>query len=247
MFNWFDLMRQAQTQAGFEALAQQFHLSGDQQQKAMAALMPAFAMGLQHAMTTNDPNRFLQSLMSGGYQNFWQMAGRSFSPQAQQQGRRLLDQLFGSDDASRRVAHQAADFTGIGVETMQQILPLYAGLLAGGLSQWMTAQSQAAQTFTPNAAEKPKQDASNPWMELWGGWMKTSEPEAKPAANPFQEMMTGFLQMSAPGKPQEPAPSPSPSSSWGDMMEKGREMQMQYLTSLQSILDDAWNTGSKKP
>jgi hypothetical protein len=244
MFNWFDLMRQAQTQASFETLARQFHLSGDQQQRALAALMPAFVMGLQHAMTTHDPNRFLQSLMSGGYQNFWPAAGLSFSPQAQQEGRRLLDQLFGSDEASRRVAHQAADFTGIGVETMQKILPLYAGILAGGLSQWMAAQSQAAQTITSSrAAEKPKQDAGNPWAELWTGWMKASEPEKKPTTNPFQEMMAGFLQMPAPAKPQEPAPSPS--APWGEMMEKGREMQMQYLTSLQSILDDAWG-GPKK-
>jgi hypothetical protein len=243
MFNWFDLMRQAQTQAGLEALARQFQLSGDQQQRAMAAFMPAFVMGLQHAMATHDPNRFLQSLMSGGYQNFWQMAGRSFSAQAQQEGRRLLDQLFGSDEASRRVAHQAADFAGIGVETMQQILPLYAGLLAGGLSQWMTTQSQAVQTFTSSgAAEKPKQEPANPWAELWAGWMKAPEPEKKPAANPFLDMMAGFLQMPLPEKPQEPAPS----SAWGEMMEKGREMQMQYLTSLQSTLEEAWGTRSKK-
>ena len=37
MFNWFDLVRQAQTSAGLDALAQQFHLAGDQTQKAMAA------------------------------------------------------------------------------------------------------------------------------------------------------------------------------------------------------------------
>ena len=246
MFNWFDLMRQAQTQAGLEALARQFQLSGDQQQRAMAALMPAFAMGLQHAMTANDPNRFLQSLMTSGYQQFWQMAGRSFSPQAQQEGRRLLDQIFGSDEASRRVAHQAADFAGIGVETMQQILPLYAGILAGGLSQWITAQSQAAQAFASSGGDgKPKPDEGNPWSEFWGGWMKAAEPEKKPAASPFQEMMASFLHMPAPDTSRKPEPSPS--SSWGEMMEKGREMQTQYLTSLQSILDEAWGTGSRKP
>jgi hypothetical protein len=30
------------------------------------------------------------------------------------------------------------------------------------------------------------------------------------------------------------------------MMEKGREMQMQYLTSLQSIFTDAWKGSSNK-
>ena len=244
MFNWFDLMRQAQTQAGFETLSRQFQLSGEQQQRAVAALMPAFVMGLQHAMG-QDPNRFVQSLMSGGYQQFWQMAGRSFSSQAQQEGRRLLDQLFGSDEASRRVAHQAADFAGIGVETMQQILPLYAGLLAGGLSQWMAAQSQAVQTLTPSGTdEKPRTQTGNPWAEFWTGWLKAPEPE-KPALHPLQEMMANFLQAPSPEKPQ--GPGPSPSSPWGEMMEKGHEMQMQYLASLQSILDEAWGTGAKKP
>ena len=42
MFNWFDLMRQAQTSSGFDALTRQFQLSNDQSQRAMAALMPAF-------------------------------------------------------------------------------------------------------------------------------------------------------------------------------------------------------------
>jgi len=243
MFNWFELMRQAQTQTGFETLARQFHLSGEQQQRAMAAFMPAFVMGLQHAMATQGP-LFLQSLMSGGYQNFWQNAGRAFSPQAQQEGRRLLDQLFGSDETSRRVAHQAADFAGIGVETMQQILPLFAGILAGGLSQWMAAQSHAVQSFTSPGSdtEKPKQDADNPWADWWTGWMKTQEPQKKPEANPFQEMMAGFLQKPEPEKPKERPVA----SSWDEMLEKGREMQMQYLTSLQSILEEAWGAGSKK-
>lgn len=237
MFSWFDLMKQTQAQAGFEALSRQFQLSGDQQQKALAAFMPAFLLGLQHAMLSNDPNSFLQSLMSGGYRNFWQAAERSFSPQAQEEGRRLLDQLFGSDEASRRVAHRAADFAGIGVETMQQILPLFAGVLAGSLSQWMTAHP-----FPPSPPE-PKRESFNPWAELWTGWMKAAQPETKPASgNPFQDMMEGFLQMSAPPKPQEQAPA----SSWTETMDKGREIQIQYLTSLQSILEDAWTPGPKK-
>jgi hypothetical protein len=63
MFNWFDLMRQAQTSAALDAIARQFNLSGDQPQRTMAAFMPAFAMGLQHAMSSSDPTRVLQSMM----------------------------------------------------------------------------------------------------------------------------------------------------------------------------------------
>ncbi|MFC4175412.1 DUF937 domain-containing protein [Microvirga sp. GCM10011540] len=234
MFNWFDLMRQAQTSAGFDMLARQYHLSGDQTQRAMAALLPAFAMGLQHAASPNDPSRLMQTMMSNAYQNFWQGAGQSFSAQAQQEGRRLLDQLFGSDDVTRRVAHQAADYVGVSVETMQQILPLMTGILAGGMYQWMAHQGRAFQAAaTPQ--QQGRENPADPWAQLWAIWMNAATPEKKPAANPFEEMMAGFMQQPAP-PPPDPAPSAAP---WDDMMEKGRDMQRQYLASLQSIFEDA--------
>ena len=244
MFNWFDLMQQAQTKAGLDALTRQFHLSGDQPQRAMQAFLPAFAMALQHAAMTNDPSRFFQSMMGGGYQNFWQSASRAFSPQAQQQGRTLLDQIFGSDQVSRRVAHQAADYAGVSADTMQQMLPLMAGILAGGMSQWMTAQAQAMQGLAPpaeagRAAANPS--AANPWTELWAGWMKTAEPEKAPS-NPFEDMMAAFV----PPPPAPEPPKPASSPSWDEMMAQGREMQSQYLASLQSIFEEAWKGEPRK-
>jgi hypothetical protein len=245
MFNWFDLMRQAQTSAALDALARQFGLSGEQPQRTMAAFMPAFAMGLQHAMTSSDPTRVLQSMMSGAYQNFWQAAGNPFTPQAQQEGSRLLDQLFGSDEVSRRVAHQASTYAGISADTMQQMLPLLAGILAGGTSQWMMAHASAMQPFmAPKDGSSGQTGSANPWADLWAGWMKAASPEKKPN-NPFEEMFAGFFQMPPPAQPPKPEPQPS-SSPINGMMEKGREMQMQYLTSLQSIFTDAWKDDGRK-
>jgi len=239
MFNWFDLMRQAQTSAALASLAQQFNLSGDQTQKTMAAFMPAFAMALQHATARSDPAHLFQSMMGGAYQNFWQAAGNPFTPQAQQDGRRLLDQLFGSDEVSRRVAHQAADYAGISTETMQQLLPLLAGIMAGGMSHWMAAHAQALQSFAPS---KDKHGSANPWADLWAGWMTATNPEKK-HANPFEDMMASVLKAPPPKAPQE---EPLSSPSFDEMMEKGREMQLQYLASLQSIFSDAWQSQDKK-
>jgi len=246
MFNWFDLIRQAQTSAGFDALSRQFQLSGDQAQRAMAALLPAFAMGLQRAADPNDPTRFFQTLMSGAYQNFWQSAGHAFSSQAQQEGRRLLDQLFGSDEVTRRVAHQAANYAGLSVETMQQILPLMTGILAGGMYQWMVTQGRALQSLTSSPAAQNAATAQNsggskdPWADLWGVWMKAASPEneKKPEPHPFEALVTSFLQAPKPEKPAEKEEPPT-SHPWMDMMETGRDMQMQYLASLQSIFESA--------
>jgi hypothetical protein len=245
MFNWLDLMRQAQTSAALDAIARQFQLSGDQPQRTMAAFLPAFAMGLQHAMASSDPTRVLQSMTSGAYQNFWQAAGNPFTPQAQQEGRKLLDQLFGSDEVSRRVAHQAAGYAGISAETMQQLLPVLAGILAGGTSQWMMAHAQAFQKFATSKDDQPAPSGTaNPWADLWATWMKAASPEQKPA-NPFEEMFAGFFQMPPPVQPpKEEAPPSAPSLD--EMMGKGREMQMQYLTSLQSIFADAWKADGNK-
>lgn len=247
MFNWFDLMRQIQGSASFDAVARQFHLSSDQSQRVVAAFLPAFILGLQHAATPNDPSRFFPSMMSEAYRNFWQMTGQTFSSQAQREGRKLLDQLFGSDEVSRRVAHQAADYAGVSADTMQQILPLLAGIMAGGMAHWMTAQAQAFQSFaSPPGGDERSQPAANPWAALWTDWMKAAAPAKEPAANPFNEMMARFLQAATPPQPP-PQQESQPSPPWGEMMDRGREMQAQYLASLQSIFEDAWKIDKKRP
>jgi hypothetical protein len=51
--------------------------------------------------------------------------------------------------------------------------------------------------------------------------------------------------MPPPAEPPKPEPRSS-STSLDGMMEKGREMQMQYLASLQSIFTNADKTGGDK-
>ena len=72
--------------------------------------------------------------------------------------------------------------------------------------------------------------------------MTATAPEKK-HANPFEDMMASVLKAPAPERPQEETLS---SSSLDEMMEKGREMQLQYLASLQSIFSDAWQSQDKK-
>ena len=237
MFNWFDLMREAQTSAGIDALTRQYGLSGEQARKAMAAFLPAFAMGLQQATPQSDPARFLQTMTEDAYRNFWQVAGRSFSSQAQREGRKLLDQLFGSDEASRRIAHQAADYAGLGVDVMQQMLPIMAGIFAGGMYQMATAQAKALQALAPSEPSSRGQQTADPWAALWAAWLRTGQSEAGKAHNPFEAYMASFLPKTGGRKKetQEPAASLDP---WESMMDAGREMQEQYLASLQAIFLD---------
>lgn len=225
MLNWFDLMRQAQENPGFDLLTRQFRLSDDQATKALAAFLPAFAMGMQHLMLTAPSNPFLQSLAGTASANPWQAMGQAFSPQAPQNGKLVIDSIFATDEASRRVAQQVADFTGLNIDLMRQILPLMAGLLAGTLHGMMTSQERMAEILSP-PAKKPRKAASpEPWAELWTGWMQAFQPNGGEAGT----------RKPSPSSPKEDALPP-----WQGVMQQGHEMQMQYLASLQSILDEAW-------
>lgn len=247
MFDWLSLMRQAQNSAATAMLGQQFHLDKNQTQAAMAAFLPAFALGMQHAMGAK-PDALAQNLF-GAYQNWWLNAAQAYSPGAQRNGEQILDQIFGSDDVSRRVAHQAAQMTGVNVDVMQQMLPVLAGIYAGGLYHWMSGHARVMnKTAQPAAPPQPAMpDFVESWARMCAAWSggAPKEPESEPS--PFEAMMAGFLPSpAATGQAKDETASPDTLPAWEDMMEKGRDMQKQYLASLQSIFDEAQKAGAKK-
>jgi hypothetical protein len=224
-------------------------------------------MGLQHAANPSDPTGFFRAMAGSPFGSFWGSAAQAFTPQAQQSGKRVLDQLFGSDEVSRRVAHQAADFAGVGVETMQQMLPLMAGIFAGGIHQWVTGRENVMGSFTNPAAKPTAKPAQAPaqepnWPDPWSLWLKNGTPAAADKdvnkdVNPFEAMMAAFLRPTQatppPAREPEPEPEPEPQPEagspemWDNMMGVGREMQKQYLASLQNILENSWNQKAGKP
>lgn len=231
MFNWFDLMRQAQGGAGFDNMARQFGLTPDQTQRAIAAVMPAFMMAFQRqAMNPNAMMQLFQTMAGGHYPNFFESAAQAFSPQGRQEGKAILDQLFGSDEVSRRVADQAAQVSGVGTEALNQILPLAAAILAGGIAKAMSAQGAMfgplAEAWRSGAAgpQTAGQTGAGAWADMWRGWMSATSPfqPGAPARNtaqgsaqgaspnPFEEMMASFMRASQPFKAREPEPEPEP-------------------------------------
>jgi hypothetical protein len=219
MFNWFDLMRQAQGGAGFDNMARQFGLTPDQTQRAVAALLPAFAMGFQrNAMNPAAAMQLFQLMAGGHYPSFFESATQAFSPQGRQEGKAVLDQLFGSDQVSRRVADQAAQFSGVGTEVLNQILPLTAAILAGGLSKAMTSHGSMMGPFTeawrgtaggaqPSTGGIAGQTGAGAWMDLWRSWAGNAPEQPAPqqpsASNPFEEMMASFMGKSSDAKAQD--------------------------------------------
>jgi hypothetical protein len=136
MFNLFDIARGAGGGAAMDAMARQFGLSPEQTERAMRALLPALALGLQGSARRPDAlERMLGLMGSGRYAPFFDDPALAFSPGAMAQGNEALAALFGSKDVSRQIAREAAAFAGIGPEILKQMLPILASILLGGLQR----------------------------------------------------------------------------------------------------------------
>ena len=76
------------------------------------------------------------------------------------EGNGILGHLFGSKDLSRAVASQAAQATGIGQQVLQQMLPVIASMIMGGLFKQSTNQLQAARRRLRRAAIRSARSSS---------------------------------------------------------------------------------------
>ncbi len=191
----FDTLANAQNGHGIEMLARQFNLSQQQAQLAVEALLPAFSQGLKR--NTADPyglGAFMTAMASGQHAKYFDDASKAFAPQGVDEGNGILGHLFGSKELSRAVASQAAQATGIGQQVLQQMLPVIAIMVMGGLFKQSTGQMQAAGGF-PGGGANPLQEIIEQMMRQGGGrWAaasRSSAPEqpANPFDNPFGKVL----------------------------------------------------------
>lgn len=238
MLPLFDMLAQAQNGRGMELLAKQFNLSQQQAQLAVEALLPAFSQGLKR--NTADPTglgSFLSAMASGDHAQYFESAGNAFSAQGVSQGNDVLGQLFGSKDLSRAVAAQAAQATGIGQQVLQQMLPVIASMLMGGLFKQSTNQMPAA--GAAGAGNNPLAEIIEQMMKqgglggMFGGGVPSEQPSPRQqtpqSQNPFdpmgnnpfgkvlQDMFGGGARSQQPtGSPAGADPASNP---WGKILE----------------------------
>jgi len=253
----FDILAQAQNGNGMQALAQQYGLSMQQTQAAVAALLPAFSQGLQRS--TADPyglGAFMTAMASGQHAKYFEDATRAFSPQGINEGNGILGHLFGSKDLSRAVAAQAAQATGLSQQVLQQMLPAMASMMMGGLFKQTTNQMQAAGGF--GGGGNPLGEIIEQMMRQAGGG---AQPAPQPAPNPYgenplgkvlQDMFGGALPGGQPAQQpqarqqnQAPQPQTNPSGRpknpfddlFGKMFETGAQQRDEYQKGMETIFD----------
>ena len=231
----FDMLAQAQNGNGIQALAQQYGLSMQQTQAAVAALLPAFSQGLQR--NTADPyglGAFMTAMASGQHAKYFEDATRAFSPQGVDEGNGILGHLFGSKDLSRAVASQAAQASGVSQQILQQMLPTIASMVMGGLFKQTTNQMQAAGGL--GGGNNPLGEIIEQMMRQSGMQAPAPQPRQAPQTqnpmdNPLGKVLQDMFGGGAPQPQSHPQQAPNP---YGD-------------NPLGKVLQDMFGGGAQQP
>jgi len=232
----FDMLAQAQNGNGMQALAQQYGLSIQQTQAAVAALLPALSQGLQR--NTADPyglGAFMTAMASGQHAKYFEDATRAFSPQGVDEGNGILGHLFGSKDLSRAVASQAAQASGVSQQILQQMLPTIASMVMGGLFKQTTNQMQAAGGFG-GGGNNPLGEIIEQMMRQGGMQAPAPQPRQAPQPqapmdNPLGKVLQDMFGGGAQQPQSQPQPAPNP---YGD-------------NPLGKVLQDMFGGGAQQP
>ncbi|WP_029030486.1 DUF937 domain-containing protein [Salinarimonas rosea] len=230
MTNLFDLMRTAQGGAAFDNLSKAFGLSTEETQKAVAALVPAFAMGLQRSAARPEAMDALVRMMAGGaFAGAWADPKTAFSQRSRDTGADALTTMFGSPDYVKRVSEQAAALSGVAGEATGKMLPILASTLMDGMAM-MGAQMNAAGggAAKPRPEPAPPPPSGNPWEDMFASMMG-APPKPAPEPEPEPEL---------PGDPQ--AAAEAAFDAWRKMIDAGREMQDAQIAMMRAMMEGVW-------
>lgn len=137
-----DMLLNAHGGGATELLAQRFGISPEQAASAVTALAPALASGIQqNAASEGGLQSLLGALLGGQHQQYVENADTVARPDTVADGNAILGHVLGSKDASRQVASQAAEQTGLGADLLKQMLPVVAAMTMGVLSKHTAGQA----------------------------------------------------------------------------------------------------------
>lgn len=195
MDQFTQLLQGAQGGHGVENLATLYGISAQQTQRAMEALMPAFAAAMQRAMQSPDGMANLTVLMmSGPYGGLYEHAP-SGPAELSKPGATAMEAVFGSPEVARAVADHAASTSGLAAAVVNQMMPSFATLLLGGLAKSLAASGAMSQLLAASLARASGQPvpSGNPWIDALGNFLTPAKANApQTTGNPW---IDSFAQM----------------------------------------------------
>ncbi|MFK8015920.1 MAG: DUF937 domain-containing protein [Gammaproteobacteria bacterium] len=122
-------------------LAGNFNINPEQAGQAVTQLLPALTGGLKKNMGSTDGlGALMGALQKGNHSRYLDNPQDLGSADAVNDGNGILGHLLGSKDASRAVAAQAAQNTGLDVGMLKKMLPMVAAMTMGGMSKQVQDQ-----------------------------------------------------------------------------------------------------------
>ena len=145
--NLLETILNQQNGAAVRQIEDKFGLEPGQSRSALAALVPALAVGLErNAQSAGGLQDLLGALATGGHEQYVEDPTTLDLPETIDDGNGILSHVFGSKDVSRQVASRAAAQTGLRADLLKRMLPIVATLVMGTLAR------KTSQTGAPAAA-----------------------------------------------------------------------------------------------
>jgi hypothetical protein len=141
MYNLYEILRNAQDGQAIENLAKQFNISPEQADAAVKALMPQLSNAfLQQSTQPAAFGSILGALGDTQHVAAFMDAGAAKARETTQKGAEALQQLFGSPETQAAVAEQTAQLARLPPALIQQMLPIIASMVMGGLNKNLSTQ-----------------------------------------------------------------------------------------------------------
>lgn len=239
MMNLSDIFSNTQGQEAMRALSQQFGLSSEQTEAAVAALLPAFSIALQNQAQSVEAFQNLIGTFAGGqHLAAFEYPKLAMNSDMMGASNAFLQQIFGgaqqqSQQIQDQVVRQAAAVSGIGTAILAKMLPVIASMILGGLFKG------AMNNGLGGLLEQLLRNTLGGGMG-GGMGMPRSDPQEPARDNPLGDLL-GSIFGNAAGQAGQQGQSADPMSAGidilRDMFKTGQQMQNQQAQNLENIFD----------
>jgi hypothetical protein len=133
--NILEALLNAQNGDAARQLGSQFGLGEDQTAAALSAIVPGLAAGFARNASSGGLAGLTTALASGRHEAYLDDPGLLTSPATTADGNGILGHVLGSKDASRALAAQASQASGISPDLLKQMLPVVAAMMMGAMAK----------------------------------------------------------------------------------------------------------------
>lgn len=248
MATLYEALANAQHGEALDQIGHEYGLTPQQTQAAVAALLPAISMGLKRSTMTPEGLGKLLSLM-GRQQDLYTMYEdpvAAFSHQGRAAGNAVLSNIFGSPDASRAIAAQAQQLSGVTSGILKKLLPVLAGILISGLMRGGSGQASPSGPPTSPAPQGQGGVLVDILRQIFQQGMAGSQDSAPSGSSPIppigdilesQRKGEGFPAPDQPVRVPESQPAPMPRDNGGQVA-PGGDLLSQILRDLETAIRD---------